>query len=183
VKYGQRVALIAAVIVAIDQITKWQVERSMPLQTERVIVEGFFKLVHWGNTGAAWSMFRDQNGLLAIVSCIALLALFLTRKHFYFPGAAGYWALGAMYGGIVGNLIDRLSHSGHVTDFIYFYIQQKGGREIGFPAFNVADMAICTGVGLLFLLSWQAEAKRHAENRALATANAEANPTPPGPIE
>jgi lipoprotein signal peptidase len=43
------------------------------------------------------------------------------------------------------------------VDFIYFYIQQRGGNEIGFPAFNVADSAICTGVGLIFLITWKNE--------------------------
>ena len=57
-------------------------------------------------------------------------------------------------GGIAGNLVDRFTHR-HVVDFIYFYIARRGGGEIGFPAFNVADSAICTGVALLFLLSWQ----------------------------
>ncbi|HYE33777.1 MAG TPA: signal peptidase II [Methylomirabilota bacterium] len=176
-KHGQKIAIIAAALVAADQLTKWLVERNLPLHSERIVVEGFFKLVHWGNTGAAWSMFRDNNGLLAIISCVALLALFLFRKHFYFPGTLGAWALGAMYGGIVGNLIDRLSHAGHVTDFLYFYIQQRGGREVGFPAFNIADMAICTGVGLLFLLSWQAEAQRQsAEANSTLTGNTPAAP-------
>ncbi|HPC62319.1 MAG TPA: signal peptidase II, partial [Verrucomicrobiota bacterium] len=46
---------------------------------------------------------------------------------------------------------------GHVIDFLYFYVQQRGGGEIGFPAFNVADSAICTGVGLVFLLTWRSE--------------------------
>jgi signal peptidase II len=55
-------------------------------------------------------------------------------------------------------LIDRL-WAGHVIDFIYFYVQQRGGREIGFPAFNVADSAICTGVGLVFLITWQSDRK------------------------
>jgi signal peptidase II len=52
----------------------------------------------------------------------------------------------------MGNLVDRLARQ-HVIDFLYFYIQPRGGNEIGFPAFNVADTAICTGVGLIFLLT------------------------------
>jgi lipoprotein signal peptidase len=46
-----------------------------------------------------------------------------------------------------------------VVDFLYFYVQQRGGGEIGFPAFNVADSAICTGVGLIFLMTLKSEAK------------------------
>ena len=61
-------------------------------------------------------------------------------------------------GGIAGNLTDRLLPSRHeVIDFIYFFMQQRGGGEIGFPAFNIADTAICTGVGLIFLITWRNE--------------------------
>jgi signal peptidase II len=59
-------------------------------------------------------------------------------------------------------LIDRLLFK-HVIDFLYFYVQQRGGSEIGFPAFNVADSAICTGVGLVFLITWRAEKATPAE--------------------
>ena len=65
-------------------------------------------------------------------------------------------AFGLICGGILGNLIDRV-WAKHVIDFLYFYIQPRGGTEIGFPAFNVADSAICTGVGLVFLLTLRSE--------------------------
>jgi signal peptidase II len=70
-------------------------------------------------------------------------------------------AFGLIFGGIVGNLIDRLWR-GHVIDFLYFYLQQRGGGDIGFPAFNVADSAICTGVGLIFLITWKSERDVHS---------------------
>jgi signal peptidase II len=155
----KRVAILAAGIVLLDQITKRIVLNALEFQRgERVIIDGFFKFVHWGNTGAAWSMFHGNNEFLAIVSLIALLFLFLYRRHFDTRTPLGQLSLGLIFGGIVGNLIDRLFH-GHVIDFIYFYLQQRGGREAGFPAFNIADMAICTGVGLLFILSWRQEAQ------------------------
>jgi signal peptidase II len=66
--------------------------------------------------------------------------------------------LGLIFGGICGNLFDRLLPSRrHVIDFLYFYVIRRDGDEAGFPAFNVADSAICIGVGLLFLLSWQSD--------------------------
>ncbi len=58
----------------------------------------------------------------------------------------------------MGNLVDRL-YVGHVIDFIYFYVQLRSGSEMGFPAFNVADSAICTGVALVFLITWRSEPK------------------------
>jgi len=54
-----------------------------------------------------------------------------------------------------------------VIDFLYFYVVQRGGGELGFPAFNLADSAICTGVGLIFLLTWKSERQaRTAESLA-----------------
>lgn len=153
----KRVAVLAGIIVLFDQLTKLLVLNTLTYgHEEKVIVDGFFKFVHWGNTGAAWSMFHGNNELLAIVSLVALLVLFLYRRHFDTRTWVGQISLGLIFGGIIGNLIDRLFRS-HVIDFIYFYLQQRGGREVGFPAFNIADMAICSGVGLLFILSWKQE--------------------------
>jgi signal peptidase II len=155
---NRRIALIAVLVVALDQFTKQIVLRLLGYAQEKVVVEGFFKFVHWGNTGAAWSLFRGNNGLLAGVALMALLVLFLSRHYFDSRTLLSQIAFGLIFGGIVGNLIDRL-WVGHVIDFIYFYLQQRGGTEIGFPAFNVADSAICTGVGLVFLITWRSDHK------------------------
>ena len=164
----RRVAAIAFSVVGLDQLTKWIVVRSLPSAVhEKVVISGFFKLVHWENTGAAWSLFRGSNAALAIVACVALIVLFFTRHHFDARTLLGQFAFGLICGGIVGNLIDRI-HAGHVIDFLYFYVQQRGGGEVGFPAFNVADSAICTGVGLVFLLTWRSgdQGARPAESEA-----------------
>jgi signal peptidase II len=153
---NRRIASIALLVIALDQLTKQIVLRLLGYAQEKVVVEGFFKFVHWGNTGAAWSLFRGNNHLLAIVALVALVVLFFSRHHFDSRTLLGQFAFGLIFGGIVGNLIDRL-WAGHVIDFIYFYLQQRGGGEIGFPAFNVADSAICTGVGLVFLITWKNE--------------------------
>lgn len=153
---NRRIASIALLVIALDQLTKQIVLRLLGYAQEKVVVEGFFKFVHWGNTGAAWSLFRGNNHLLAIVALVALVVLFFSRHHFDSRTLLGQFAFGLIFGGIVGNLIDRL-WAGHVIDFIYFYLQQRGGGEVGFPAFNVADSAICTGVGLVFLITWKNE--------------------------
>lgn len=154
----RRIAALTLAVLAMDQATKLLVLRFLGYAQERVVVEGFFKFVHWGNTGAAWSLFYGNNHLLAIVSLVALLVLVLTRRHFDAHLALGQVALGLMFGGIIGNLVDRLMPSRHhVIDFLYFHLTRRSGNEIGFPAFNVADASICTGVALLFLLSWRRE--------------------------
>jgi signal peptidase II len=155
---NRRIAAIALVIFALDQLTKFFVLRLLGKGDERIIVDGFFKFVHWGNTGAAWSLFRGNNELLAIVALVALLALFLTRHHFDSRTFLGQIAFGLIFGGIAGNLTDRLLPSRReVIDFIYFYVNRSNGDEIGFPAFNIADSAICIGVALVFLITWKSE--------------------------
>ncbi len=147
-----RIALVALLVVALDQITKLLVNRWLGEGDEKVIIDGFFRFVHWGNTGAAWSLFMGRNGLLAVVAVVALIVLFRARHHFDSHTLLGQAALGLIFGGIIGNLVDRVRIH-HVTDFLYFYIRPRGGMEHGFPAFNIADSAICIGVCLVFILS------------------------------
>jgi signal peptidase II len=164
---NRRVGLIGLFVIGLDQLTKGVVLHLLGYAQEKVVVDGFFKFVYWGNTGAAWSLFRGNNNVLAIVALTALVVLFLSRHHFDSRTLLGQIAFGLIFGGIAGNLIDRLCRE-HVVDFLYFYLQQRGGTEIGFPAFNVADSAICTGVGLVFLLTWKGERGTKATQSSLA---------------
>ncbi len=155
---NRRIAVFALFTYALDQTTKWLVLHLLPEGGEHVVIDGFFRFVHWGNTGAAWSLLRGNNDLLAIIALVALLILFLSRHHFESGTLPGQVAFGMIFGGIVGNLTDRLLPSRqHVIDFLYFYIHRPDGSEIGFPAFNVADSAICTGVAVVFWVTWQAD--------------------------
>ncbi len=151
---NRRTALAAGIALALDQLTKLAVLKFLGFQQEYVVLDGFFKFVHWGNTGAAWSLFRDNNALLAMVSLIALLILLAGRRHFDTGTRLGDYAMGMVFGGIIGNIIDRFVH-GHVVDFLYFHLYRRSGEELGFPAFNFADSAICIGVLILFILSLQ----------------------------
>ncbi len=155
---NRRIAAIALAVFALDQFTKFLVLRFLGRGQEKVIIDGFFKFVHWGNTGAAWSMWSGNNELLAIIALVALLVLFLSRHHFETRTLPGQIAFGLIFGGIAGNLLDRLLPSRHeVIDFIFFYLRQRNGSEIGFPAFNVADSGICIGVALVFWITWRSE--------------------------
>jgi signal peptidase II len=149
-----RIALLGLGIFALDQFTKRLVVRHLDYGDDLKVVPGFFRLVHWGNTGAAWSMFRGWNWLLVIVALTAMVVLYLARHHFGARSPVGQVAFGLIFGGILGNLVDRVNF-GHVVDFLYFYVIKRGGGEAGFPAFNVADSAICMGVALVFYNSWR----------------------------
>jgi signal peptidase II len=155
---NRRIVWLSFLTVGLDQFTKLLVVHflgNQPSNQERDVIPGFFKLVHWGNTGAAWSLFRGNNLMLAMVAIVALVVLYFSRNHFDAKTLMGQCAFGLICGGIIGNLIDRL-RVGHVIDFLYFYVQ-PGGNEYGFPAFNVADSAICTGVGLIVILTLKSD--------------------------
>lgn len=157
----QWVVLIAATIAVLDQFTKWLVVRGIGPEETRVVIAGFFELVNWGNTGAAWGMFKDYNLVLIVVSVLALLALYFFRHSLQLHRRGSHVALGLIAGGIIGNLIDRVRVH-HVVDFLYFYI----GRY-HWPAFNVADSAICVGVGLYVILSWRNDRASQQTHAAL----------------
>ena len=151
-KPTRRIAALALGIFVLDQFTKWLVLHTIYEGDENMVIPGFFNLVHRANTGAAWSLFTGNNTVLAVVALARLVALFLARHHFHAHRLTGQIAFGLIFGGIRGNLTDRLLPGRHaVVDFIHFYLQRRGGTEpLDFPAFNVADSAICTGVALDF---------------------------------
>ncbi|MES2901394.1 MAG: signal peptidase II [Pseudomonadota bacterium] len=136
---------IAAIIVLIDQLTKIVVEKLFVFGEEKVITS-FFNLVLAYNKGAAFGFLNNQPGwqryFFTAVAIIAVgFILYLLRKH---SGQRLFcWALALIMGGAVGNAIDRLLY-GHVIDFLDFHFGSLGH----FPAFNVADTAICIGAAL-----------------------------------
>jgi signal peptidase II len=158
-KPTRRIFALALVIFALDQFTKWLVLHTIYEGDEITVIPGFFNLAHRANTGAAWSLFTGNNALLAIIALVALVVLYFSRRHFNSHTILGQIAFGLIFGGIIGNLIDRLLPGRHaVVDFLHFYMQPRGAYDPwDFPAFNVADSAICTGVALIFIISWRNE--------------------------
>jgi signal peptidase II len=160
-KPNGRIAALAVCVLLVDQISKWFVVRDIYLGEEIPVIPGFFNLTYRYNTGAAWSMFTGNNAVLATVALVALVVLYLTRHHFNAHKLLGQFAFGLIFGGIIGNLTDRLLPGRHaVVDFLHFYMARRGTSDFyDFPAFNVADSAICTGVALIFILNWKEEPK------------------------
>ena len=140
--------LISAVIVALDRFTKWTVAHRLALHDSIPVIPGLFRIIHAENPGAAFGLFADSPAqwkvvVLIVFSLIALLivsTLLWRNSHSLTTTGVG---LSLILGGAVGNLWDRLV-SGHVVDFLLFYI---GSYQ--WPAFNVADSAIVVGAGLL----------------------------------
>lgn len=144
-----RIALVALALFVFgtDQVSKYLVLTRLSLgESWNPIssLERFVTITHVVNPGAAFGLFPDQGSLFAVVAVIVVVAILIYYR--YLP--THYWlirlSLGLQLGGALGNLADRLQH-GHVIDFIDFKI---------WPVFNLADVAIVTGVGILayFLL-------------------------------
>jgi len=139
-------ALIVAILVTVsDQWTKLVVRADFALGESRPVLEGFFHLTYVRNTGAAWGIMGGQNTWLTILSAVMLVLMVIFRRSFMSNTWEHRLALGLMLGGILGNLMDRV-RLGWVTDFFDFYV-----GSWHWPAFNIADAAICTGVGIYIL--------------------------------
>ena len=142
---------ISAIVVALDLYTKRLVQRAFEYG-EHLTITSFFDLVRYHNEGAAFSFLADAGGwqkwFFSGVSMIAVVVItYLIKKHqnqklFCF-------GLALVLGGAIGNLYDRLT-LGYVVDFLSFHV-----NDWFWPAFNVADSAICVGVALLLLDSFK----------------------------
>ena len=138
--------VIAAVVVLLDQVTKLLIVHYMQDGAQEDVIAGFFKLVHFRNTGAAWGLLNDSTLLLAILSILVLAFLIYNFKNLVMQFPERYFSISLIAGGIIGNLIDRLAR-GSVVDFLYFF-----WHNFHWPAFNVADAAITVGV-TIFIIS------------------------------
>jgi len=142
--------LVALLVVALDQATKAWITANMVTHETRSIIEGFLRLRYTENTGAAFGLFRDWTGALSIAAIIIITVLVLSASRVSSGNPVLVLALGAVLGGALGNLVDRL-RLGYVVDFIEAYGLRLniGGTTYTFPVFNVADSAITVGVILI----------------------------------
>jgi signal peptidase II len=139
----------AGAVFMIDQTTKAWAVRRLRFGRDMNVIDGFLNFVYAENTGVAFSMLDNNGdagrwGLSIIAGIAAVLVLFyfwrIPRTNDRLLGA-----LALLLAGIVGNLTDRV-RLGFVVDFIQVHYQ-----DWYYPVFNVADMAICVGAGLLIL--------------------------------
>jgi len=136
---------------ALDQVTKWLVLQHIRPDETVPVIAGWFYLVQLHNTGAAFSMLRDNNVFFVALSSVALviLAIFWRRGSF----RAGPTAIGAalLAAGILGNLTDRIVHH-FVVDFLLVDLHVWMANP--WPAFNVADSCICIAAAIFVISSF-----------------------------
>lgn len=136
---------LAALIIALDHLTKWWISSSMDYQ-QAIPLLSFFSIVNVHNYGAAFSFLADAGGwqrwfFIAVGAVATVIIVQLLRKHAQDFRMA--FALALVLGGALGNIIDRVV-LGYVVDFLYFHY-----RGFAWPAFNVADSAISVGAAIL----------------------------------
>ena len=161
-------AAIALPAYALDQLTKWWIfthyalvpsERNVALFPETIVntghlpleadvIPGWFQIVHWGNTGAAFSFLSDHPWVFIVISVVAFIGLLVAWTRNVFTDTASRIAVPLLLGGILGNVTDRFIH-GYVVDFLLFDLHVRFANP--WPAFNVADSCIFVAAGLFVI--------------------------------
>jgi signal peptidase II len=156
--------LIALFVVVLDRLSKVAIERNLSLHDSISLIPGFFRLTHVENRGAAFGLFADSPSewkiaglvLFSLIALVIVATLLWKNSHSMTTTGVG---LSLILGGAIGNLWDRLV-SGHVVDFLLFYVGQYQ-----WPAFNIADSAIVVGAGLLVFEILFSKAPAHEKVR------------------
>lgn len=137
--------IVGLAVVALDQITKFAVVQNMDLGGESVeFINGFIEFTYIHNEGGAWGFLDGNTWILVSLTVTAMLVCLALLLRHGLENKLLFWSLILVLAGGIGNLIDRILRGGKVIDFLNF-------EFISFPVFNVADIAVCVGVGLLFL--------------------------------
>lgn len=150
--------VLAAGIIIVDQLSKIAILRSLHLG-ERIEISSFFNLVLAYNPGAAFSFLADAGGwqkwfFVVLALAVSVWIAFMLRQHAQQRLLA--LALSLVLGGALGNVIDRFAY-GAVVDFLDFHF---AGAH--WPAFNVADSAICVGAALMLWEQFTAKGDQQA---------------------
>ena len=147
--------IIIALVVAFDQLTKYLIKANMELESTIPLLDGVFHITYIQNYGAAFSILQNKTEFLIIMQLVVIAAvLFYLLKRRKQEHWGLLLSLSLIAAGGIGNLIDR-AVNGYVIDFLDFRI---------WPIFNVADISVCVGCGLLVLYVFLIEPKRSKGN-------------------
>ena len=133
-----------AVIFA-DQYTKIIAAANLKLGETTRFIDGFIDFTYVHNTGGAWGMLSGYTWLLVSIIIIVMLICIALLMRYGFKNKLMFWAITLVLAGGLGNMFDRIFRDGEVIDFLHFSFWKS------FPVFNVADISIVVGAGLLML--------------------------------
>lgn len=131
--------VVAVLVIVIDQLTKYFVATHFALGESVPVLENIFHWTYILNPGAAFGMLEGSRWLFVVIALAVIGGIWFCRRSIQKEGPVTEWGAALFAGGAIGNLIDRTLH-GVVIDFFDFRI---------WPVFNVADIAICVGVGMI----------------------------------
>lgn len=148
--------VVALLVIVLDQVTKQAVVRYMNLNDMIPVLGNFFSIYSHRNRGAAFGILQDQRWFFIVVTLIVVIGIIWVmikmlrspERHVLFMSG-----LALLLGGAIGNFIDRLL-TGEVVDFLRFHFKfSLFGHHVDYvyPIFNVADMGVVIGAGLLIL--------------------------------
>lgn len=151
-------------MLVLDLATKIGIQRTFRLHESVPLLGDFFRLTYIFNPGAAFGLYLGPQSRLIflVLSIVALIVLALLYRKTSPDHTWRLVAMGAIGGGALGNIVDRIRSPAGVVDFLDF-----GVGDLRWPVFNVADVAVTVGAFLLFLSFWAEDrlARRTAEQR------------------
>lgn len=153
-------ALTVVLTLAADQASKFYIDNSFELFQSVPVIDNFFHITYVRNPGAAFGFLADNSIRLPFFISISVVAIGGILWYRNRIGPDERWqnlGLGLILSGALGNLIDRI-RVGEVIDFLDVH-----WHNYHWPAFNIADSAICVGVGIMLLCSWQDERRKKAD--------------------
>jgi len=152
------IAILA--LIGLDWLTKYWIQTSMALNDTIPVIDGIFHITYIHNYGAAFSILEGKQGFLlavtgAAMAAIAIYMVYAQKKKELTP--MGLWSLALILAGGLGNFFDRVRF-GYVVDFLDFRV---------WPIFNVADIAVCCGCGLLvfYVMIWEPRLEKQKKLR------------------
>ena len=142
--------LLIFTIIVFDQLSKYYIQTTMVLNSSIPVIDGLFSITYIQNTGAAFSLMQGKTNVLILIQAFVILAILV---YVFLKKNPLHWSLlvslALIVGGGAGNLIDRIRY-GYVIDYLHFHF---------WPIFNLADISVCIGCGLLIIYVFFIEGK------------------------
>ena len=135
----------AFLLLGADQLTKYLISSNMTLGEGKEFINGIIDIVYIHNTGGAWGMLSGYTWVLLSLTVIAMLVCITLLLKSGMKSKLLFWSICLIISGGIGNFIDRIFRGGNVVDFLHFEFWPT------FPIFNVADICVVVGAGLLVL--------------------------------
>lgn len=141
--------LFSILVIVADQLSKLYVLENVPLANAvsdtTPLIKGIVDLTHIHNNGGAWGMLGGYTWVLLGVTIVVMIICIAMLIKNGFKSKLLFWSVLLILAGGIGNMIDRIFRGGAVVDFLQFHFWPT------FPVFNIADIAVCIGAGLLIL--------------------------------